>query len=106
MGELRNHAKCRSGSRVFRISLEARSEVDKKQPSYIKLGWLEFFNLFCVGLGFCCNCTNGSLSDSYVNVSCLLLFWHNFFMETSFSVGLVTASSCGVSKHKGGVRGG
>ena len=30
MGELRNHATRRSGSRVFRTSLEARSEVEKK----------------------------------------------------------------------------
>jgi len=35
VGELRNHATCRSGSRVFRTSLEARSEVEKKQPSYV-----------------------------------------------------------------------
>jgi hypothetical protein len=34
VGELRNHATRRSGSRAFRISLEARSEVGKKQPSY------------------------------------------------------------------------
>ena len=30
VGELRNHATRRSGSRVFRTSLEARSEVEKK----------------------------------------------------------------------------
>jgi len=30
VGELRNHATRRSGSRVFRTSLEARSEVGKK----------------------------------------------------------------------------
>jgi len=30
VGELRNHVTCRSGSRVFRTSLEARSEVEKK----------------------------------------------------------------------------
>ena len=30
VGELRNHATRRSGSRVFRSSLEARSEVEKK----------------------------------------------------------------------------
>ena len=30
VGELRNHATHRSGSRVFRTSLEARSEVEKK----------------------------------------------------------------------------
>ena len=30
VGELRNHANRRSGSRVFRTSLEARSEVEKK----------------------------------------------------------------------------
>ena len=30
MGELRNRATRRSGSRVFRTSLEARSEVEKK----------------------------------------------------------------------------
>jgi len=60
--------------------------------------------LVCVGLGFCCNIANGSLSDSYLNFLCLLLFWHIFSMETSFSVGLVTTSSaCGVSKHKGGL---
>jgi hypothetical protein len=34
VGELRNHATRRSGSRAFRTSLEARSE-GKKQPSYI-----------------------------------------------------------------------
>jgi hypothetical protein len=32
VGELRNHATRRSGSRVFRTSIEARSEVEKKQP--------------------------------------------------------------------------
>jgi len=30
VGELRNHATRRSGCRVFRTSLEARSEVEKK----------------------------------------------------------------------------
>ena len=30
VGELRNHATHRSGSHVFRTSLEARSEVEKK----------------------------------------------------------------------------
>jgi len=30
VGELRNHATRRSGSHVFRTSLEARSEVEKK----------------------------------------------------------------------------
>jgi len=40
VGELRNHATRRSGSRVFRTSLEARSEVEKKQPSYNVLGFL------------------------------------------------------------------
>jgi len=30
VGELRNHATRRSGSRVFRTSLDARSEVEKK----------------------------------------------------------------------------
>ena len=33
MGELRNHATRRSGSRVFRTSLETRSEVEKKKQS-------------------------------------------------------------------------
>jgi len=31
VGELRNHATRRSGSRVFRTSLEAQSEVEKKK---------------------------------------------------------------------------
>ena len=40
VGELRNHATRRSGSRVFPTSLEARSEVEKKtalvlQPAFI-----------------------------------------------------------------------
>jgi hypothetical protein len=35
--EVRNHATRRSGSRAFRTSLEARSEVKKKQPSYFKV---------------------------------------------------------------------
>jgi hypothetical protein len=74
---------------------------------YFKLGQLEFLNLVCVGLGFCCNSTNGSLSDSYCTFLCLLLSWHIFSMETSFSIGSVTSSSaCRVNKHKGTVRGG
>jgi hypothetical protein len=40
VGELRNHATSRSGSRAFRTSLEARSEVEKKQPSYLKVPYL------------------------------------------------------------------
>jgi hypothetical protein len=47
VGELRNHATRRSGSRAFRTSLEARSEVEKKTAlvnvrialSSIRLSW-------------------------------------------------------------------
>ena len=35
MGEPRNHAMRRSGSRVFRTSLEARSEVEKKKTALV-----------------------------------------------------------------------
>jgi hypothetical protein len=36
VGELRNHATRRSGSRAFRTSLEARSEVGKNSPRSFK----------------------------------------------------------------------
>jgi hypothetical protein len=36
VGELRNHAARRSGSRAFRTFLEAQSKNKKKQPSYIQ----------------------------------------------------------------------
>ena len=46
VGELRNHATCRSGSRVFRTSLEARSEVEKKQPTYQKRAYFSGIKIF------------------------------------------------------------
>jgi hypothetical protein len=36
VGELRNHATRRSGSRAFRTSLEVRSEFEKNSPRIFK----------------------------------------------------------------------
>jgi hypothetical protein len=48
VGEMRNHATRRSGSRAFRTSLEARSEVEKKQRLYHWIYLLHAVNIDCL----------------------------------------------------------
>jgi hypothetical protein len=47
VGELRNHATRKSGPRPFRTSLEARSDVEKKQPPYIRFENNIYIFIYC-----------------------------------------------------------
>ena len=53
VGELRNHATRRSGCRIFRTSLEARSEVEKKTALIHIFFCKHAIALVSVGSQFC-----------------------------------------------------
>jgi len=61
VGELRNHATRRSGSRVFRTSLEARLEVEKKTALVILPSGCQFCQT-TVNQSHTSLCCNGCMS--------------------------------------------